>query len=68
MNMRRLKAKFVERGLTQKDVAEQVLKKSVQTLNYKLNGKRSFDTEEINALCAYFGIESYAEKCEIFLG
>lgn len=37
------------------------------TLNTKINGHRSFDTEEIIAICEYLNITDLSTRAQIFL-
>ena len=54
--VRKIKARIVELGLTQRDVAE-YMGVSRQTLTDKLNGKKDFKLSEIEAICRKLEIE-----------
>ena len=47
---RKLRAIILERGMTQSEIAEK-LKISLTTFNYKVNNKRSFNSDEMFKLC-----------------
>lgn len=48
-NTNELRAAITRKGMTQEQVAD-ILKISVQTMNYKVNNKREFKATEIKAL------------------
>lgn len=56
-NTKKLKARMVEYGFTQKPIAKR-LGISTQSFNYKLNGKLQFKGNEIAILCEILNIES----------
>lgn len=66
MTCNKLKGKIVEAGYTQRTLAVE-LGMSKNTLNAKVNGKKPFNTIEIERICDKLGIDSGAEKAEIFL-
>lgn len=66
VNTNLLKGRIVASGLGRKKLA-QLLHMSESTLCDKINGKRSFTTDEANLLCLIVGIESNDEKVAIFL-
>lgn len=47
---RKLRAIILEKGMTQSEIAEK-LKISLTTFNYKVNNKRSFNSDEMFKLC-----------------
>ncbi len=66
MNLRKLNAKFVETGVTKKNVAKE-FGISVQALNKKLSGKTRISMDDAEKFCTALNIVDYKEKCEIFL-
>lgn len=66
VNMNKLRAKIVEAGLTQAELAK-ACKISRATLNRKINGHVPFDAEEILSICRALRIVDNDEKIEIFL-
>ena len=60
---RKLRAIILERGMTQSEIAEK-LKISLTTFNYKVNNKRSFNSDEMFKLCEILQI---ADPKPIFL-
>lgn len=63
MNANKIKAKIVERGMTQGEVAE-IIGISANSLSRKLLGKRDFLLSEVIALCSVLELE---DPGEIFL-
>ena len=61
-----LKGKIVASGIGRKDLAR-MAHMAESTLSDKINGKRSFTTDEVAALCKALHIDSCEEKVEIFL-
>ena len=61
-----LKAKIVERGYTQGEVAKK-LGISPNTLTTRMNGTKCFNTDEVSKLCEILEIRDDSEKCRIFL-
>lgn len=49
-NEKKLKAKIVESGFNQEQIAE-MLGLTIATFNYKVNGKSEFKASEIKKLC-----------------
>lgn len=49
-NTSKLKARIIEMGLTQEQIAK-ILNISYQTLSYKINNKTDFKASEIQTLC-----------------
>lgn len=62
----KLKGKIVEAGYSQRSLAAEI-GMSKNTLNSKINGKKPFNTVEIERLCEKLGIYDGAEKASIFL-
>lgn len=56
-NVNLLKAKMVETGLTQQELADKMNISRV-AMNYKLNGQREFTGKEIYTMCSILGIEN----------
>ena len=52
-----LKAKLIEMGYRQEDIAD-ILNISSQSFSYKLNNKREFKASEIEALCSVLKIQN----------
>ncbi|MCD7722517.1 MAG: helix-turn-helix domain-containing protein [Clostridiales bacterium] len=65
INSNLLKAKIIEFGYSQKDIAD-FLNISLATLNYKINGKREFKMSEIAPLCKILNLNE-TELNQIFL-
>ena len=66
MNKMKLIGKIAENGYTQKSLAEK-LGMSENTLSSRINGKSSFNVNEVIALCDILNISDNAEKANIFL-
>lgn len=60
MNANKIKAKIVERGMTQGEVAE-IIGISANSLSRKLLGKRDFLLSEVIALCSVLELEDPGE-------
>lgn len=67
LDTKKLKAKIVEEGLTQKDLAKKI-GVSENTLTRKINGKRDFYIGEIDKICEALHISDNSLKAQIFLG
>ena len=67
MGMKKLKGKMAEAGYTQKSLAK-AIGISANSLGDKMNKKRAFNTNEIDAICEVLNITDPAEKALIFLG
>lgn len=61
-----LKSKMVACGMGRKELAK-AISCSESTLSAKMNGRRSFTTLEVEAICTALGIYDDSEKCQIFL-
>lgn len=61
-----LRGEMVAKGYTVKDVANK-MGMSRNTLSSRLNGRSSFDTEEIINICKILDIRDASRKSEIFL-
>lgn len=61
-----LKGKIVAAGYTQQKLAAEA-GMSTNSLNAKINGRKTFDADEVIRLCSLLGIINPQEKCEIFL-
>lgn len=66
MNKWRLMEHIEKAGFTQKSFAKE-LGLSPATLNYKVNGRSCFNTDEVKIICDKLHIVDNLEKCEIFL-
>ena len=63
---KKLKSLLALRGINQQELAN-LLHISVQSLNYKINNKRHFSTNEIVKLCKLLDLHNDADICSIFL-
>lgn len=61
----KLKALLMLQGLKQEDLAK-YLGLSIQTINMKLNNKRSFKLQEINKICNLLKIDDLQQRFLIF--
>lgn len=66
VDKRLLTAQMVLYGYNQRSLAK-AIGISKNTLNLKINGKKSFDTEEIQRICSVLHVNSGAQKAKIFL-
>ena len=66
VNPNLLKGKITAAGYTQQKLATAV-GMSVNSLNAKINGRKTFDADEVIRICNVLGIVNPEEKCEIFL-
>ena len=66
MNRMKLIGKIAESGFTQKSLAAQI-GMSENTLSSRLNGKSSFNVDEVLTICDVLNISDNAEKAAIFL-
>ncbi len=55
-NTNKLKARIIEKGYTQEEIAKK-LGRSIASLNYKLNNRREFTANEFLAICKILSIE-----------
>ncbi len=60
MNTNKIKAKIVERGMTQGEVAE-IIGISANSFSRKINGKRDFSLSEAISLCSVLNLENPGE-------
>ena len=71
VNVTKLKARMVLTGHTQKTLVVELCKKGFpmteNTLSAKMNGRSQFYVEDALAICDILGIESPADKADIFL-
>ena len=65
-NSKRLRARMLEAGFSQRTLASEI-KMSVNTLNRKINNKRSFNCDEVDAICEALHIDDPEEMANIFL-
>jgi transcriptional regulator with XRE-family HTH domain len=61
-----LKGRIVASGLSRKELASKA-HMSESTLSDKINGKRSFTTDEVEIICDVLGIDTCEDKVNIFL-
>lgn len=66
INTNLLKGKILSAGFTQQTLAP-LVKMSVNSLNAKINGRKVFDTDEVERICDILNITDPVEKCHIFL-
>ncbi len=66
MGMSKLRGRMAELGYTQRKLAD-CIGISPNSLGDKINGKRPFNTVEIEAICKILKIEDGSEKARIFL-
>ena len=66
INTNLLKGKILSAGFTQQTLAP-LVKMSVNSLNAKINGRKVFDTDEVERICDILNITDPVEKCLIFL-
>jgi transcriptional regulator with XRE-family HTH domain len=59
-NTNKLRARMIEKGLNQTDIAH-LLKKTVPTANYKINNKKPFTADEMFILCEALEIDNPKE-------
>lgn len=66
VDKRELTARMVRAGYNQRSLAR-AIGVSKNTICDKINGKRPFDTEEIESICALLSITAGQDKIDIFL-
>lgn len=66
MNRMKLIGKIAESGHTQKSLAA-AIGMSENTLSSRINGKSSFNVDEVLSICNALNISDNAEKAAIFL-
>lgn len=66
LNRNLLRSKIARKGITQNELAA-AIGVNKNTLSSKMNGKKPFNTDEIDKICEFLEIESSPEKAEIFL-
>lgn len=62
----KLKSRLTLAGYTQERLAKEA-KMSLNSLNHKINGRKVFNCDEVDAVCEVLGISNPVEKAEIFL-
>ncbi len=71
VDINKLRSRMVLKGLTQRALVAEMntkgLKITENTLSSKMSGKSQFDCEDANVICEILGLNSPAEKAEIFL-
>ena len=63
INTNLLKGKILSAGFTQQTLAP-LVKMSVNSLNAKINGRKVFDTDEVERICDILNITDPVEKCQ----
>ncbi len=66
LNSNKLRGKISEAGLNQRKLA-QMTGISENTMSRKIQGRRCFNTDEIDKICTALKITNNLEKAEIFL-
>lgn len=66
LNSNKLRGKIAEEGLNQRKLAE-LTGISKNTISCKIQGRRCFNTDEIDKICIALNITNNVEKAEIFL-
>ena len=66
MNVRKLKGKMAEEGISQRKLAE-VTGSNKNSIWRVINGKRDFSLKEAEAICSALNITDSEEKISIFL-
>lgn len=66
VDKRTLTAKMIQAGYTQRSLAS-AMGVSKNTICEKINGRRPFNTEEVETICKILSITSGQEKLDIFL-
>lgn len=61
-----LRAEIAAQGMSYREVAEKA-HISRSAFSAKINGQRSFDTDEAVRICEVLGIQDNKKKCDIFL-
>lgn len=61
-----LRSRIAKKDLTQKELAE-LIGISQNSFSSKINGKKPFNTDEIDKICVVLNISDNTEKAEIFL-
>lgn len=71
VDVKKLKARMVLNGHTQKSLAAEMTKRGVQTsentLSSKMNGRSQFDCIDADVICDILEVNHPADRAEIFL-
>ena len=71
VDIQKLRSRMVLKGYSQRTLVAEInargMKISENTFSSKMNGKSQFDCEDADMICEILGVESPAEKAEIFL-
>ena len=71
VDVNKLRAKLALNGYTQKSLVTEMNKRGVKitenTFSSKMTGRSQFFCDEADVICDILGIESSAEKADIFL-
>ena len=71
VDVNKLRSRMVLMGYTQKSLVaemnERGVKTSENTLSSKMNGKSQFDCDDADVICDILGVDSPADRADIFL-
>ena len=71
VDVQKLRSQMVLKGYNQKRLVAEMnargVKISENTLSSKMNGTSKFDCDDADVICDILGLESSAEKADIFL-
>ena len=71
VDVNKLRSRMVLMGYTQKSLVaemnERGVKTSENTFSSKMNGKSQFDCDDADVICDILGVESPADRADIFL-
>ena len=71
VNVKKLKARMVLMGYTQKSLVTEMtargVKTSENTMSSKMNGKSQFDCDDADVICEILKLIDPADRAEIFL-
>lgn len=71
VDVNKLRSRMVLVGYTQKSLVAEMNERGVKTtentFSSKMNGRSQFDCEDADVICDILGVESPAEKADIFL-
>ena len=71
VDVKKLRSRMVLMGYTQKSMVVEMNKRGIKisenTLSTKMNSPEKFNCDDADVICDILGIESKAEKADIFL-
>ncbi len=71
VDVNKLRSRMVLMGYTQKSLVAEMNERGVKTtentFSSKMNGRSQFDCEDADVICDILGVDSPAEKADIFL-